>query len=515
MAHLPEMLILIVVAAAILRVGDPFRDYMIHTAQQDDQLPVHVYGNIEDAVATTTATVSPHMGKQLYINGVGMTSLWSGCKLMAHLPLSLTDQPRDALVVCLGMGTAFRSATRHKNLNVTCVELDPAVVTFFPFFHHDAAAILAQPNARIVVDDGRNYLAMHQQKYDLITIDPAPPIYAAGTVNLYCREFCELCRDHRKPSGCVCLWGPPSAGDEIMMVVKTFVGTFPHVLMFRGVGIAGFFCIGSLDKKVNVAQRVVAGLSDPVAQRDLSEWDHEYDDPRKVMGLLVCDETFLREILARVPVIDDDHPYTEFPLWREMLLPRHGKDIFNAEDFQRIQVAAYYRKAALMETRGDWAAALELARQTIATSPNLAVPYVHLANIELRLGHRDVALRELREAQRLDSTDKWIPTAIQRIESGASPTPIDGQPGNLSQPAMVPGFRGSGGSGGFGGFGHHALSSAGWVNGAPMLDPRAADQGCVVAGWTAGAKCPWAAWALASESRYSGLPGSSWRAFCK
>ncbi|MFC1515905.1 hypothetical protein ACFL7E_04005 [Thermodesulfobacteriota bacterium] len=33
-----------------------------------------------------------------------------------------------------------------------------------------------------------------QRAYDVITIDPAPPIYSAGTVNLYTREFLELCK---------------------------------------------------------------------------------------------------------------------------------------------------------------------------------------------------------------------------------------------------------------------------------------------------------------------------------
>ncbi len=131
-ACVPEMVTLVMVGVAIVRVGDPFHDYVIRTMQQNVQDSIQVYGNVEDAVATTSAINSPRMGKQLYVNGVCMTSQWSGCKLMAHLPLCLTDHPRDALVICLGMGTTFRSASRHKDLNVTRVELDPAVPKFFP-----------------------------------------------------------------------------------------------------------------------------------------------------------------------------------------------------------------------------------------------------------------------------------------------------------------------------------------------------------------------------------------------
>ena len=50
------------------------------------------------------------MNKQLLVNGYGMTSLTPITKMMAHLPLAFLDRPpQDALDICFGMGTTFRS----------------------------------------------------------------------------------------------------------------------------------------------------------------------------------------------------------------------------------------------------------------------------------------------------------------------------------------------------------------------------------------------------------------------
>ena len=96
-------------------------------------------------------------------------------KLMAHLPLWLADDPKDILVICFGMGTTVRSASRHRGLEVYAVDRIPAVFESFAFFHPDDASLLRRPNIHAIVDDGRNVLLINPRKYDVITVDPAPP----------------------------------------------------------------------------------------------------------------------------------------------------------------------------------------------------------------------------------------------------------------------------------------------------------------------------------------------------
>jgi len=123
-----------------------------------------------------------------------MTGLTPITKDMAHMPLaSLNHKPENALMICFGMGTTFRSLASW-GIDVTAVELVPGVKEAFGYYFADAVCVLSQPNVRIIVDDGRRFLRRTEKKFDVITIDPPPPIQAAGSSLLYSEEFYSLIR---------------------------------------------------------------------------------------------------------------------------------------------------------------------------------------------------------------------------------------------------------------------------------------------------------------------------------
>src|SRR5579862_3211769 len=89
---------------------------------------------LRDATATVIAT-GEGMHKQLLINGIGMTSLTPVTKMMAHLTLSsLPHPPQNALIICFGMGTTFRSVLSW-GIPATVVELVPSVPRLFWYYH--------------------------------------------------------------------------------------------------------------------------------------------------------------------------------------------------------------------------------------------------------------------------------------------------------------------------------------------------------------------------------------------
>ena len=168
---------------------------------------------LRDSTATVIAAEVPNesgpgMRKRLLVNGVGMTSLTPITKMMAHFPLaSLDHPPREVLVICFGMGTTFRSALSW-GIPVTAVDLVPSVPKLFHFFHPDAAQVLASPNAHIVVDDGRHYLERNPARYDVIMIDPPPPVEAAGSSLLYSQDFYAVVKERLQPGGILAQWLP-------------------------------------------------------------------------------------------------------------------------------------------------------------------------------------------------------------------------------------------------------------------------------------------------------------------
>src|SRR5208282_3439488 len=183
----------------------------------DESYPQHQV--LRDSTATVIAT-GTGMSKQLLVNGYGMTALTPVTKMMAHLPLVFLDRPpQDALDICFGMGTTFRSLMSWK-IHATAVELVPSVPRLFRYFHSDGDEILQSPLAQVVIDDGRRYLERTTQQYDLITIDPPPPVEAAGSSLLYSEEFYAAARKRLRPGGILAQWLPDGDAEDYAAVAR-------------------------------------------------------------------------------------------------------------------------------------------------------------------------------------------------------------------------------------------------------------------------------------------------------
>ena len=139
------------------------------------------------------------MDKRLLVNGTGMTVLTPITKVMAHLPLTLLGRPAEkTLVICFGMGTTFRSMMSW-NLKTTAVELIPSVPKVYGYFHADGPELLRSPLARLVIDDGRRFLERSGERYDVIVVDPPPPVSAPTSGLLYSRQFYAIMKPHLQP----------------------------------------------------------------------------------------------------------------------------------------------------------------------------------------------------------------------------------------------------------------------------------------------------------------------------
>ena len=278
-----------------------------------------------DHTATVIATWQGRE-KHLLVNGQGITTLTPVTKMMAHLPAAILDPPpRDALVICLGMGTTFRSFLTW-DVRTTAVELVPSVPDLLAFFHADAPTFVRSPMARIVVDDGRRFLERSNQQYDVITIDPPPPVEAAGSSLLYSTEFYALARKRLRPNGIVAQWLPEFRGAEVVVrasIARAMAESFPHVRVFRSVQGQGwgYHFIASPSPIVIPPASVLAARMPTRAVADMLEWGPAKTAPEQI-GLMVGREVSLESLVAAapgVPVLRDDRPYNEYYLVRRLL----------------------------------------------------------------------------------------------------------------------------------------------------------------------------------------------------
>jgi spermidine synthase len=285
-----------------------------------------LYSNRGEVMRDSTATViatGAGMDKQLLVNGYTMTSLTPITKVMAHLPLASLDRtPQDALVICFGMGTTFRSL-RSWGIPVTVVELVPSVPRLFGYFHKDASEVLSSPLSHVVVDDGRRYLERTDRQYDVITIDPPPPVEAAGSSLLYSEDFYTVVRQRLRAGGIFQQWLPYGDSEDLTAVTRALSQSFPYV---RALGYGPGYGFHFLASDQPIPMRSAGELAQrlpPAAAADLVEWGPGHDT-QALFGRLLRNEIPVKEFLAlspKTPALSDDRPINEYYLFRSSLRP--------------------------------------------------------------------------------------------------------------------------------------------------------------------------------------------------
>jgi spermidine synthase len=321
------------VAAAALAVlivpNQLVADPLVNRTRQDGAV---ILSQAEDEIASVQAVRlnDPAGSLMLSVAGTGMTTLTADTRMMAHLPLMIRPQAKSMCVIAFGMGSSYRSALID-GLRVDAVELVPSVPDMFGRFYSDANQVRANPNGHIYVADGRNYVQLTTTMYDLLIVDPPPPMDSAGTGVLFSQEFYKAAKARLNSSGVMMEWEfNGQTVDEFRSHVKTFKSVFKHVTLAFGSAdpTAGVMMLGSDDPIELTPEGMQSVLSKPGVVEDLSgapdsppsvktaeQWQH------LVLDNLWISDSKVDEFGASGTLITDDHPYTEYNLLRHLLGP--------------------------------------------------------------------------------------------------------------------------------------------------------------------------------------------------
>lgn len=273
--------------------------------------------------AATTISVGTGMERLLLVNGVGMTLLTPVTKCMAHLSLGFHRDAADSvLVICFGMGTSFRSALSW-DVETTAVELVPGVVDAFEFYHEDAQTWRRHPKAHIVVDDGRRFLNRSTNQYDIILLDPPPPVEAAGSSLLYSKEFYALAQRRLKPGGILQAWYPDAPSVTREAVARALQESFAHVKALYPVDGGGVHFLASAEPFPELTVDEWLARLPAKAKQDLLEWNPEKDLRQWCESIFTNRVDFTSLVAANPRVcVTDDQPFNEYYLLRKTgLLP--------------------------------------------------------------------------------------------------------------------------------------------------------------------------------------------------
>jgi len=236
----------------------------------------------------------------LLIDGIPTTRVLKETELLADIPLFLHSNSKNMLVIAFGMGTTYRSALLHKDILVDAVELVPSVPKLMYLFHNDAGKFLNDKRGRIFVNDGRNYVKMTKDKYDVIVVDPPPPVNAAGTTILYSKEFYQDSKKILNKEGIFVAWFYRATRvDDFKMLMRSFYEVFPNILVLNSPSdYYGFYLIGSEEKI------------------DLKKTKDDFFSPEDFKKLYLGDEKLIEHFAQNFSPITDENPKTEFFLLR-------------------------------------------------------------------------------------------------------------------------------------------------------------------------------------------------------
>jgi len=151
------------------------------------------------------------------------------------LPLLLHPAPRRAAFIGMATGISASAGPALGVERTVVVELVPEVVALAALhFAPWNAGLVGRPDVRVVVDDGRRWLAATRERFEVIVSDLFIP-WHAGAGTLYTRETFAAAARRLAPGGLFCQWLPlyQLTREEFDLIARTFLEVFPHVSLWR------------------------------------------------------------------------------------------------------------------------------------------------------------------------------------------------------------------------------------------------------------------------------------------
>jgi spermidine synthase len=122
-------------------------------------------------------------------------------EMMSHVPLLAHGKAKEVLIVGGGDCGIAEEVLKHKTVaRLTQVEIDASVVEFskehFPEF---TKPVLGNKRFELVINDGMNYVATTDRRFDVIIVDSTDPV-GPGAI-LFSPKFYAACKRCMKPGG--------------------------------------------------------------------------------------------------------------------------------------------------------------------------------------------------------------------------------------------------------------------------------------------------------------------------
>lgn len=234
---------------------------------------------------------------------LGSTGAYQSQRRKTLLPMILHPKPSRVGVIGVATGITAGGPLDHPDLEeLVAVEISPLVAEAAQkYFGEENRDIGKDPRSKVIVEDGRTFIASASEEFDVIVGDLFRP-WNPGVGRLYSVEHFQNVRRALKPGGVFCQWFPmyQVTDHQFQAILATFAEVFPKTHLLRGsfsstspsIALVGFRD-GDIDW---------AGL----AERTARMRDSKIDEPglRSPAGLMTYYMGFVPEQHQHMPLVN-------------------------------------------------------------------------------------------------------------------------------------------------------------------------------------------------------------------
>jgi predicted membrane-bound spermidine synthase len=267
-------------------------------------------GRTETIVLLERSAFGEPVSRTLLTNGHKMTGNEPGARrymnLYAYLPAAFHPKVERSLLISYGLGNTARALLDSPDAKyMTVVDISREILGIADRIFEPGRNPLADPRTKVHVEDGRYFLQVSDDAFDLITGEPPPP-KNAGVVNLYTREYFQLTHARLAPGGMHTYWLPIhnlSLSDS-RAIVAAYCEVFADCSLWLGTS-ADWMLVGTRGHDwAGSAERFERIFDDPVVGPDLAELG--FEEPALMATTFLMDSEQIEGWLeGALPLVDD------------------------------------------------------------------------------------------------------------------------------------------------------------------------------------------------------------------
>lgn len=169
--------------------------------------PQHRIGSVREGAVNVAWTRTDRAGRKEMFDGVRIVG-WvdnqsSPFVLQGAIAMALcAEKPRTVLSLACGAGLSAYAAEADSTVKrIDCVDISKVNIETGRAFFAESRSVWADRRVRSIIDDAYGYVKNTRVMYDLILIEPTPPMMSFRSATLYTKEFYSLVRGRLAAGG--------------------------------------------------------------------------------------------------------------------------------------------------------------------------------------------------------------------------------------------------------------------------------------------------------------------------